>query len=291
MIALSRFALSLAALAATISAAVANPVGQVVQLRGLAELQRGSESAQLLLGVAIEPGDTLRTGADARVRLQLIDGSTINLGSEAQFTIASVQSAGPGTERQIGLDLLLGALRAIAAPATQASRFEIRTPHAITAVRGTEWGIIASTIASDIIVLTGRVGVRKNEVSGVSATSLTRSLGVTVTKDGPGPITRWDDARLAAFTAATEVTGPSVDFDPGHAALLDLKPASSLGGEASGDESSETQRKAQKPCASGSGYDCSGGGDGKDDGSDSAPGDSDSSGSSSDSDSDGGSGY
>ena len=212
------------ALFASTTIAWADPVAQVVKLSGNAVVTRDNATAPLVLGAALEPGDQLTTDASARVRLQLIDGSVINLGSQSTFSIDEVVSNGPGTDRQVQLDLEAGALRAHAAPATSSSRFEIRTPKAITAVRGTEWGILADQVKSDVLVLSGRVGVRKNEVSGVSATSLTRTLGVTVTDQGLGQITRWPDAQVGALLAATEVPGPEVGFDLGKAPPLDMTP-------------------------------------------------------------------
>ncbi|WP_374650403.1 FecR domain-containing protein [Dongia sp.] len=212
------------ALLASTALAWADPVAQVVKLRGQAILTRDDATAPLLLGAALEPGDQLTTDANGRVRLQLIDGSVINLGSQSTFSIDDVISSGPGGDRQVKLDLAQGALRAHAAPATPASRFEIRTPRAITAVRGTEWGILADQVKSDVLVIAGRVGVRKNEISGVSATTLTRTLGVTVTEQGLGAIARWNEAQVAALLAATDVPGPEFGFDLLKAPQLQLAP-------------------------------------------------------------------
>lgn len=206
------------------AAALASPVAQVIRLTGNAELTRGGATAPLVLGAALEAGDLIVTDAAGRVRLQLIDGSTINLGTQSALTIDDVVSQGPGTERQVGMDLWNGALRALAAPATPKSRFEIRTPMAVTAVRGTEWGILASAIQSDVIILSGRVGVRRNVISGESAVSLTRRLGITVDETGLGPIGRWSEAQLAEFEAATAVPGPEVPFDLGSAVPINLAP-------------------------------------------------------------------
>jgi hypothetical protein len=203
----------------------ADPVAQVVKLNGAAAVTRGNASAPLLLGAALENGDVITTSAGGRVRLQLIDGSVINIGSDAELALDEVVSGGVGTERNIILDLLLGTVRTHAAPATPNSRFEITTPKAISAVRGTEWFVRSAAVASDVLVLTGRVGVRKNEVSGKSAISLTRTLGVTITDNGLGQITRWTEEQVAALIAATDVPGPERSFDLGSAPALDLGPA------------------------------------------------------------------
>lgn len=221
---LKSFIGALAIVLACATDAMAEPVAQVIRLTGNAEVQRGNSKGPLLLGAALEPGDIVVTAADGRLRLQLIDGSTINLGSQSALTMAAVQSAGPGTDRQIELELSQGAIRTLAAPATPKSRFEIRTPLAVTAVRGTEWGILADSQYSDVIILSGRVGIRRNIISGESAISLTRSLGVRVTAAGLGPVGRWSPDQMAAFEAATAVPGAEIPFNPAAAPGLNLTP-------------------------------------------------------------------
>lgn len=210
------------ALILSVTTAFADPIGQVIKLNGNATVTRGTATAPLLLGAALENGDKLITDQTGRVRLQLADGSTLNLGSQSELSLDSVATKGPGTDREISLELWLGSLLTHAAPATPQSRFEIRTTKAISAVRGTQWGILASAVQSDVLVLDGRVGVRKNEISGKSAISLTRTLGVTVTDDGLGPITRWSEAQVAALLAATTVPGPEMGYDLGKAPALNL---------------------------------------------------------------------
>nr|WP_298690008.1 FecR family protein [uncultured Dongia sp.] len=246
------------ALLGSTTLAWADPVAQVVKLSGTVAVTRDNATAPVVLGAALEPGDKLTTDASSRVRLQLIDGSVINLGSASQLSIDDVVSQGPGTERQIGLDLWIGALRAFAAPATSDSRFEIRTPKAITAVRGTEWGILASAAQSDILVLTGRVGVRKNEISGKSAISLTRTLGVTVTDQGLSQITRWTEAQVAALMAATDVPGPEIGFDLGSAPALDLTPIAPVAPQT---PTKKTDGKGKKLCQDPDSFNCRGGRD------------------------------
>jgi hypothetical protein len=214
----------LALLCVTTNAA-ADPVAQIVKLSGTAAVTRDGATAPLVLGAALEAGDKLTTDATGRLRLQLIDGSVINLGSQSELLIDDVVSGGPGTERQISLELDLGALLAKAAPATPSSRFEIRTTKAVSAVRGTEWGIRTTSVQSDILVLEGRVGVRKNEISGKSAISLTRTLGVTVTDQGLGQITRWKEPEVTALLDDTTVPGAEMGFDLGKAPALNLAPA------------------------------------------------------------------
>ena len=215
---------SVLALALSSSLAFADPVAQIVRFSGNAELIRGNAQGPAALGMALEPGDLVKTDATGRVRLQFIDGSTINLGSKSDLLIAAYASHGPGTERQGELALGEGALRAEAAPATAKSRLEIRTPLAVTAVRGTQWGILSSAQQSDVIIFEGRVGIRRNVMTGESAISLTRNHGITVTANSLGPIGRWNTEQLAAFDAATAVPGTEIPFNLGAATQPSLTP-------------------------------------------------------------------
>lgn len=196
----------------TTTLAWADPVAQVVKLSGNVELIRDDDSSTLALGAPLEEGDTLKTDATSRVRIQLIDGSTVNIGSASEFLLDDVNSKGPGTDRSVGLDLWLGVLLAHAAPATPSSRFEIRTKKATTAVRGTQWGIYAEPVKSDVVVLEGIVGVAPTASTG-TAVDLTKSMGVTVTDAGMGPPEQWSQDRIDALIAATTVPGAEVPFD------------------------------------------------------------------------------
>lgn len=215
---------ALIALALSTNMALAEPVAQVVRLSGQAELTRGQATAPIALGTALEPGDLIKTDATGRVRLHFIDGSTINLGSQSDLRVELYTSGGPGTERQGELALGQGALRAEAAPAAPKSRLEIRTPLAVTAVRGTQWGILSTSTQSDVLIFEGRVGIRRNIVSGESGISITAGRGIAVTADRLGPIGRLSPERVAAFEAATSVPGADIPFNLGAASLPVLTP-------------------------------------------------------------------
>lgn len=213
-------------LLASATMSLADPVAQIVRIAGVVELARDGQSGAAGLGTALEVGDVLRTQDQGRVRIQLIDGSTINLGSQAELVISEVVSGGAGTERQIELDLgASGALRAFAAPATPKSRFEIRTPLAVTAVRGTEWGILSSPDLSDVLIIEGRVGIRRNIVSGETGISLTGGRAIPVTADALGQPTRLSPEQLAALDAATSIPGTDIPFDPASAPAPTIVPS------------------------------------------------------------------
>lgn len=243
MISLREFSWGVFALLATASFAWADPVAQVTKLSGSATLLRENATAPLVLGAALEPGDEVATDATGRVRLQLIDGSVINLGSETRFAIDQVISGGIGTDRNVSLDLSQGALLAGAAKATPNSRFEIRTPRAVTSVRGTEWGILSDAVKTDVMVVSGRVGVRKNEISGASGVSLTRQSGISVTNDALGESSRWGEDRFAELMSVTSVPGAETGFDLNKAAPLSFTPTKAEIPATPAPQSTPTKRK------------------------------------------------
>lgn len=78
--------------------------------------------------------------------------------------------------------------------------FQIRTPHAVAAVRGTSWAVDVTQAMSSVFVSTGTVGVRR--LRGGRAVSLTAGEGVDV-RPGTEPltVTRWGAARVQALLA------------------------------------------------------------------------------------------
>ncbi|UVF22215.1 FecR family protein (plasmid) [Microvirga terrae] len=85
-------------------------------------------------------------------------------------------------------------------PRSSARHFQVRTPQAIAAVRGTQWAVEVVGSKTSVFVLRGRVGVhRSNTQRGVT---LMPGEGVDV-EPGTAPLTvrRWPTARANALLA------------------------------------------------------------------------------------------
>ncbi|MDE1996345.1 MAG: FecR domain-containing protein [Rhizobiaceae bacterium] len=78
--------------------------------------------------------------------------------------------------------------------------FEVVTPQAIAAVRGTRWAVDAQRNKTDVLVLRGRVGV--NRVNARTGVTLGAGEGVDV-DNGRGPlrVNRWQQPRITALMA------------------------------------------------------------------------------------------
>ena len=80
------------------------------------------------------------------------------------------------------------------------SRFEVTTPQAIAAVRGTKWAVDTQEARTSVLVLRGQVAVRRRASTGQVV--LGPGQGVDV-DPGTGPliVKRWPQPRVAALLA------------------------------------------------------------------------------------------
>lgn len=162
---LRRIVLSLLMAAATLAGAAglawAEPTCQVIALRGTATLERDGARSALTTGAALGMGDSIATDAGARVKLRFADGSEVKLGENTRLRIDLATFDPAEGRRNILLDLPMGLLRAAAAklPSSTSSSFEIHTGIGYSAVRGTEWIMVAASEETRVYVQEGRVSV------------------------------------------------------------------------------------------------------------------------------------
>lgn len=79
------------------------------------------------------------------------------------------------------------------------NRFEVMTPQAIAAVRGTKWAVDATEGKSSVFVVNGRVSVARR--AGANRVVLGPGEGVDVEATGALIVKRWPAARVAALLA------------------------------------------------------------------------------------------
>jgi FecR protein len=113
-------------------------VGTVTQLVGSAQIQRGTANIPVAQGTAIELHDRVATAARSTATVTLTSGGTLTLyyNTSLVFDQAVV---GPARGGSTGLRLLEGAMRSVVPALVQTQSFEIHTPNATAAVRGTDF--------------------------------------------------------------------------------------------------------------------------------------------------------
>src|SRR5208282_3092251 len=114
-------------------------VGTVTQLSGSAQIQRSGVTVSAAQGTSIELHDQLVTSPNSSATVTLTSGITLTLAENTNLTFEqNVTTA--GAFRNTRLDLAEGGMRSIVPLlGGRPQSFEIHTPNAITAVRGTDF--------------------------------------------------------------------------------------------------------------------------------------------------------
>jgi len=137
-------ALAIAMLAVVMPAAAraqtAQNVGTITQLTGAASVQRGTAALPAALNMPVQLHDRITTQPNASLTIGMIDNSSLQLGSQATLVIDDSMVVN-GTAAPSKVGLLGGSLHSLIVGAMRGSSptFEVHTPNAVGAVRGTEF--------------------------------------------------------------------------------------------------------------------------------------------------------
>ena len=126
---------------------------------GRVEVRSGAAAAWLTVEskMKISDGAEIRTGKDSRAGVFFSDGSKFILDKNSLFSVDGTSN------KKTGFQLKLGRLKA-AVTGYFSSRFEVKTPSAVCAVRGTEFEIdVANDGATDMNVSEGLVEVNDSK--------------------------------------------------------------------------------------------------------------------------------
>lgn len=138
-------------------------VATIIELTGEATIiERNTEHERVAVkGKILWDNDIIRTAADSNATLQFVDGSKILIQADSEMKMERLMSYGATGMADTKVRLESGRSHNNVIPHSgPGSRFEISTPSAIAAVRGTEYRISAEKSGeSRAEVLTGAVGV------------------------------------------------------------------------------------------------------------------------------------
>ena len=144
----------LPALAAPQAAASGQKAGEVGALRPDA-----TRNEQVLkVKDELQWNDFLKTLQTGRLRAQLLDGSLLSLGSNSQMRVLQHDAA----SQQTALELSYGRLRNRVVKLTKpGAKFEVKTPHAVIGVIGTDFYVFVDEVRTVVLVYSGKVLVRQ----------------------------------------------------------------------------------------------------------------------------------
>ena len=117
-----------------------NTVGTITEITGVATIQRPGATIGAAQNMPVMLHDRITTEANGSLTIGLVDNSSLQMGPSSVITIdESVIVNGVGAPSKVGLvsgslhSAIVGAMR------SSATTFEVHTPNAIGAVRGTEF--------------------------------------------------------------------------------------------------------------------------------------------------------
>ena len=135
---------------------------QVLNVRGQAQavIANTNRTIPVESGLYLQSGDALRTGPDSNVTLEFGDGSRLLLQADSQLSMDALRAYGQTKVVDTHLSLQQGRVESQVTPRTASGpRYEIWTPAAASAVRGTRYrlGMDPATATARAEVLEGVV--------------------------------------------------------------------------------------------------------------------------------------
>jgi hypothetical protein len=155
------------------TASVANTTGMVQQAGG-----------KIAPGDALAEGSVIETGSDGSVTIDLADGSVVTLQKSSTLRLEQMERVtGVAAAHSIRLKLQSGRIETIVKPHRDVGRFEIVTPVAVSAVRGTQFRNSFST--GDDRASTETLDGTVNVAGSTAAVPVSAGYGTRVDKDRP----------------------------------------------------------------------------------------------------------
>ena len=134
-------------------AATDQRAGQIGALR--TNVTRNAATAQVK--EELRWNDLLQSDTSGRARANLVDGSILSLGSNSQLRVLEHN----GASQQTSLELNYGRLRSRVVKLTKpGAKYEVKTPHAVIGVIGTDFYVFVDDLRTLVIVFSGRVVVK-----------------------------------------------------------------------------------------------------------------------------------
>ncbi len=179
--------------------------GAVEAVQMPAWLDRAGLTVPVSPGIALQAGDTLRTGTGARLLLKLEEGSLVKLGENARFVIEKAQPKGGVFEA--AFNVVNGAFRFTTQTLAKSTRRDVKIrvgQNATIGIRGTDlWG--RGRDDKDIVCLIeGKIEITGNDNKLLTLDQPLQFFQSTRSAP-PEPLTSLPPPQLEVFAAETEI--------------------------------------------------------------------------------------
>jgi hypothetical protein len=177
-------------------------VGQIGEAHGTSEISRGGQIQDATVTTTIFLNDQITTGPASSSTINLNGGSQLELGEETTLKIDQHLLPPNQSNFSTRINMIRGTVRSLVPKALARADFEVHTPNAVTAVRGTDFRVSFSigtkrfgypgcTTFTDVVVYIGTVAV-SNLASPSSIVDVSDGFTTTVACDqvpeAPGPL-------------------------------------------------------------------------------------------------------
>ena len=192
--------------------------GSVVGVVGQAFVDRSGQRSGLRLGDPVFVDDAFTVPAGAKLKLRMNDGSVLSLAENTTLRIDIYVLNSYGQRQSAVMSLGGGLIRAITAPGSQPSLFEVNTAVGTSGARSTDWfsGVLTASPppgsrlsgtppgSAYVVVLSGTVALT-NRATGRSVLIQPSYGSEVVPGQDPHPPVLHTQAELDRLTARTEV--------------------------------------------------------------------------------------
>lgn len=194
---------------------VAVPQGKAAVLEaviGKVNVSLGGKDLTAKVGQALDFGDAVRTGANGRVSIRHADNAVSRLAPNSELTLRA-----PGEKKGIFLSLKTGFIRFLVGKRAPGESFEVSTPNAVAAVKGTDASVETDGRSTESAVYESDSREALSLLDLISGRSIMLSPGEIVGLTSAGFERRTLDK--ADFSRASEafrgLPAPSVDAGSG----------------------------------------------------------------------------
>ncbi|HUO03722.1 MAG TPA: FecR family protein [Candidatus Binataceae bacterium] len=119
-------------------AAAQTTAGTVSSVSGQVQIQHNGATAAATVGATVSQSDRIITGADGHVVIILSDQSKLELGGSTSISLDQYTSGGATPTR---VSLFSGVMRSLVNATGGPANYQVHTPNAIAAVRGTKFDV------------------------------------------------------------------------------------------------------------------------------------------------------
>lgn len=153
-------AIALAGLPSVVQAAISEIVGEVTTVIGSANFRQApGEGAQLKRGSPVRAGDRIETGIGGHVHIRFIDGGLVSIRPMSSLHIQEYRNESAGSKGAIKFQLEQGVVRSVTGEWGEQSRerFRLNTPVAAIGIKGTDFIVKSSNLATHASVISGAI--------------------------------------------------------------------------------------------------------------------------------------